>query len=118
MTKSDLEHNPRLTMLHKWERGYHHSQLEIEGDLIITADSMRSLEVLRWSSKTKLLHLVARDHGSVWPVAMTMLNKREVLVAEVGNSVLSVIMWQSHLSSLTIAGAWPNTLVHFEGRVS
>ena len=53
----------------------------MHADLIVTADALRSIDVLRWSEGK--LTLVARDHSSLWPVAMDVLDSESTLVAEV-----------------------------------
>jgi len=57
-------------------------------DKVITADALRSLDVFRWGTGDGKLSLVARDHGSLWPIAVEVLDSSSVIVAEVSLTLL------------------------------
>jgi hypothetical protein len=80
LTKAEHEHEPRLTLLSKWERGYHINRIVVQDDIIVTSDALRSVDVLRWTGKK--LDLVARDHSSLWPITIGTLGPKEIFVAE------------------------------------
>jgi len=80
LSKAEHEHEPRLAQLNKWERGYHVNRIVVQDDLIVTSDALRSIDILRWTGEK--LELVARDHSSLWPIAISMLGSKEIFVAE------------------------------------
>lgn len=86
LSKSEYEREMRLKQLSQWDRGYRVDQIRIHGDQILTLDSLRSIEVLQW--KDQKLHMIARDHGSVWPVATNLLSPNEIIVAEVSDQTI------------------------------
>jgi hypothetical protein len=79
------EKNEYLTLveLAKWDRGYSLVNVRTWEDKIITADALRSLDVLQWDADEGKLTLVARDHSSLWPIAVETLDSSSVIVAEV-----------------------------------
>lgn len=81
LTQSEHEHEPRLNQLSKWERGYQINQIRIQDNFIFTSDALRSVDVLQWINGK--LKLFARDHSSLWPITVSLLGEKEVLVAEV-----------------------------------
>ena len=77
-TESDLR--PTLVSLATWDRGYHLHTVRVRGEVIVTADALRSLDVLVWNGKS--LSLRARDHSSLWPIAMETVDGENIMVAE------------------------------------
>ncbi|KAF8333519.1 mono-functional DNA-alkylating methyl methanesulfonate N-term-domain-containing protein [Cantharellus anzutake] len=77
-TESDLR--PTLIKLASWDRGYHLHTVRVRGDVLVTADALRSLDVLTYSGKG--FSLRARDHSALWPIAMETVDGEHIMVAE------------------------------------
>ena len=80
LTQTDSDLKPTLVGLATWDRGYHLHTVRVRGEVIVTADALRSLDVLVWNGKS--LSLRARDHSSLWPIAMETVDGENIMVAE------------------------------------
>jgi CPSF A subunit region len=88
LTQEERQETLSLVELAKWDRGYSLVNVRTWDDKVITADALRSLDVLRWGTDDGKLSLVARDHGSLWPIAVEVLDSSSVIVAEVSLNLL------------------------------
>lgn len=83
LTQEERKETLTLVELAKWDRGYSLVNVRTWNDKIVTADALRSLDVLRWGADEGKLTLVARDHSSLWPIAVEKLDSSSLIVAEV-----------------------------------
>lgn len=61
-------------------------KIRVVGNLIVVADALRSLDILRWTEPR--LTFVARDHSSLWPLSLGALDERTSILAEVRTDLI------------------------------
>jgi DNA damage-binding protein 1 len=68
-----------LEVVARWTHNYIISNLVTRGDRIYTGDAICSLSVIQWDPSKQTLQNVARDHASLWPVAIQTLDKDNII---------------------------------------